>query len=130
MFSPIVQNQENVRSPEEDKVTLTKLTDENDNQPKKVTDKEVDDNKTGPEKDNFKNAKKKDLIFPLFNRNQTLPKSLRTSLTSRAQTFWREGYNLKIQKTHDADEAISFAWLEVEKKYKKVSGKWILKTKK
>jgi len=130
----ILQNQENTRSQEEDdRITLVNLNREDKDepeQPEQVTDEEVNDKKTGPESVNFKNAKKKEVIFPVFNRNETLPKSLKESMTAGAQTIFRESYNSIIQNSNNVDEAISFAWLEVKKKYKKVKSKWVRKVKK
>ena len=127
MFAPVIQNQEQTRSPEEDPgKPVTTVKNEN-----------TLPDRTGPEAKNFDNSSLEqggEIEFEQapYDKNKDLPSNITDPLPSVAQTIWRKSFNAIFETTGDEAKARQGAWRNVKLKYKKdsKSGKWTSKNKK
>ena len=119
LFPPVIQNQEQTRSPEEDpgKPATT------------VEDEETLPDRTGPEAKNFDNSS---LEQSSYDTNKKLPVNIISQLPPAGQTIWRKSFNSILEVSGDEDKARSGAWRNVKLKYKKDVGtaKWKIKSEK
>jgi len=118
LFPPVVQNQEQTRSPEEDP-----------GKPTTVKEEETLPDRTGPEAKNFDNSS---LELSSYDTNKKLPINIIESLPPAGQTIWRKSFNSILEVSGDEDKARSGAWRNVKLKYKKDVGteKWKIKSEK
>ncbi len=125
MFAPVIQNQEGVRSVEEDKI-IELFGDPKD---KKKIKEDVTDDKKGPESVNFD---KSELEHCTFERNKDLPSGIKDLLSSKAQTVWKSIWNDLMLRDVDIDLAFNTVCNRIKKEFvfDNKKGKYIPKLKK
>ena len=131
MYPPIIQNQEQNVSPEEQVRPIKP--------PKGVKQidkvKDIPPDKQGPEAKNYNQMSKEEanvveeIVFEQAPYTKdTLPKQIQ-SLPSGAQSIWLNTFNAVYDDSKDDNSARMAAWRNVKLKYKRVGDKWIQKTK-
>lgn len=126
MYAQIVQNQEGHISPTEER-RMDDLPKKEDKDIKEEDDKEeAPEDRTGPEADNFGSYKDEDFEQAPYNKLNTLPKGVQSSMSKSLQKVWMTVFNSTFERTKSDERSAKAAWSVISRISKKnKEGKWI-----